>query len=45
VRVDKVADALDAGTPLIAGGITIRLAAPDDVRNLQQKNAERKTVA
>ena len=45
VRVDKVADALDAGTPLIAGGITIRLATPDDVRNLQQKNAERKTVA
>jgi folate-binding protein YgfZ len=45
VRVDKIADALDAGTPLIAGGIAIRLAAPDDVRNLQQKNAERKTVA
>ena len=45
VRIDKVADALNAGTPLIAGGIAIRLAAPDDVRNLQQKNAERKTVA
>jgi len=37
VRVDKVADALDAGTPLIAGGIVIRLADPDIVRNLQKK--------
>ena len=45
VRIDKIADALDAGTPLVAGGIAIHLAAPDEVRNLQQKTAERKTVA
>jgi folate-binding protein YgfZ len=32
VRIDRVADALDAGTPLMAGGIELRLADPDDVR-------------
>jgi tRNA-modifying protein YgfZ len=32
VRIDRVADALASGTPLTAGGITIRLADPDDVR-------------
>jgi tRNA-modifying protein YgfZ len=32
VRIDRVADALAAGTPLTAGGIAIRLADPDDVR-------------
>jgi len=37
VRVDKVTDALDAGTPLSAGGIALRLAAPDEVRNWQRK--------
>jgi folate-binding protein YgfZ len=31
VRIDRVADALAAGTPLTAGGIAIRLADPDDV--------------
>jgi tRNA-modifying protein YgfZ len=30
VRIDRVADALAAGTPLTAGGIAIRLADPDD---------------
>ncbi len=46
VRVDKVAEALDAGAPLVAGGVTIRLAAPDDVRNLQRTTVvERKTTA
>jgi len=39
-RIDRVADALDAGTPLTAGGIAIRLADPDDVRS-----APKKTVA
>src|SRR5450432_3734636 len=40
VRIDRVADALDAGTPLTAGGIAIRLAEPDEVRP-----APKKTVA
>jgi tRNA-modifying protein YgfZ len=40
LRTDRVADALDAGTPLTAGGIAIRLAEPDDIRI-----APKKTVA
>jgi folate-binding protein YgfZ len=32
IRVDRAADALDAGVPLTSGGIAIRLAEPDDVR-------------
>ena len=32
MRIDRAADALDAGLPLIAGGIPITLVAPDDVR-------------
>ncbi len=32
LRIDRAADALDAGVPLTAGGIAIRLADPDDVR-------------
>ena len=40
LRIDRVADALDAGVPLTAGGIAIRLAEPDDVRS-----APKKTVA
>jgi tRNA-modifying protein YgfZ len=40
VRIDRVADALAAGTPLTAGGIAIRLADPDEVRI-----APRQTVA
>jgi tRNA-modifying protein YgfZ len=32
VRTDRVADALDAGLPLTAGGLGLRLADPDDVR-------------
>ncbi|QQO20506.1 folate-binding protein YgfZ [Bradyrhizobium diazoefficiens] len=32
VRIDRVADALDAGQPLTAGGLALRLAEPDDVR-------------
>ena len=31
LRIDRVADALAAGTPLTAGGIAIRVASPDDV--------------
>ena len=40
LRIDRAADALDAGVPLTAGGIAIRLAQPDDVRS-----APKKTVA
>lgn len=39
VRIDKVSDALDAGTPLTAGGGALRLADPDAVRSLQRKTA------
>jgi folate-binding protein YgfZ len=31
IRIDRAADALQAGTPLTAGGLAIRLADPDDV--------------
>ncbi|MBN8962111.1 MAG: folate-binding protein YgfZ [Rhizobiales bacterium] len=37
MRIDKVADALDANTPLVAGTTTIHLADPDAVRGLQKK--------
>jgi tRNA-modifying protein YgfZ len=40
LRIDRVADALDTGVPLMAGGIAVRLADPDDVRS-----APKKTVA
>jgi hypothetical protein len=33
VRIDRVADALDAATPLTSGGLAIHLAAPDEVRS------------
>jgi hypothetical protein len=32
LRLDRVADALDSSTPLIAGGITIRAVKPDWAR-------------
>ncbi|MGX4806357.1 CAF17-like 4Fe-4S cluster assembly/insertion protein YgfZ [Bradyrhizobium guangdongense] len=32
VRIDRVADALDAGQPLTAGGLAVKLAEPDVVR-------------
>lgn len=32
VRIDRVADALDAGQPLTAGGLAVRLAEPEVVR-------------
>ncbi|WP_375161521.1 YgfZ/GcvT domain-containing protein [Bradyrhizobium sp. RDT46] len=32
VRIDRVADALDAGQPLTAGGLAMKLADPDVVR-------------
>jgi folate-binding protein YgfZ len=33
VRIDRVADALDAGTPLTSGGLALHLTEPDEVRN------------
>ncbi len=32
LRMDRASDALDAGEPLLAGGIRIALVSPDDVR-------------
>jgi folate-binding protein YgfZ len=32
IRIDRAADALAAGTPLTSGGLTIRLAEPDDLQ-------------
>ncbi len=29
IRVDRAAEALDAGTPLMSGGLALRLAEPD----------------
>ena len=40
IRTDRVADALDAGAPLTAGGLAIHLADPNDVRT-----APKQTVA
>jgi tRNA-modifying protein YgfZ len=40
IRIDRVADALDAAVPLSSGGLAIHLAEPDDVRS-----APRQTVA
>lgn len=37
LRTDRVSDALDAGLPLVAGGIPISLVAPDDVRTAPKK--------
>jgi tRNA-modifying protein YgfZ len=40
IRIDRVADALDAAVPLTSGGLAIHLAEPDDVRS-----TPRQTVA
>ena len=40
IRIDRVADALDAAIPLTSGGLAIRLAEPDEVRS-----TPRQTVA
>ena len=32
LRIDRVADAIDAGLALTAGGISVRVASPDDIR-------------
>jgi tRNA-modifying protein YgfZ len=40
LRIDRVADALDAAIPLTSGGLAIRVAEPDDLRS-----TPRQTVA
>src|SRR6201997_4003158 len=40
IRIDRAADALDAGTPLTSGGLALRVAEPDDL-----SMAPRQTVA
>ena len=40
IRIDRAADALDAGLPLSSGGLGLRLADPDDI-----KPATKQTVA
>jgi folate-binding protein YgfZ len=37
LRLDRAADAREAGIPLIAGGIPIRLTEPDDLKLLPKK--------
>lgn len=32
IRIDRVSDALEVGTPLTAGGLSIRIADPDELR-------------
>jgi folate-binding protein YgfZ len=32
IRIDRASDALEAGTPLTAGGLSIRIADPDELR-------------
>ena len=32
IRIDRAAEALEAGTPLTAGGVAIRIAEPDELR-------------
>jgi folate-binding protein YgfZ len=39
IRTDRVADALDAGQPLTAGGLSLRLAEPDVVRSTKHPAA------
>lgn len=37
LRIDRVADALDAGQPLTAGGLPLSLVSPDDARPAAKK--------
>jgi folate-binding protein YgfZ len=37
IRVDRVGEALEAGTPLTAGGLSIRITDPDELRNLPRQ--------
>jgi hypothetical protein len=37
IRVDRVAEALEAGTPLTAGGLAVRVTDPDELRNLPRQ--------
>jgi folate-binding protein YgfZ len=37
IRVDRASEALKAGTPLTAGGLAVRVADPDGLRNLPRQ--------
>src|ERR1700727_1258954 len=37
IRIDRAADALDAGTPLTSGGLGLHLAEPGDVRSVPKQ--------
>jgi folate-binding protein YgfZ len=37
IRVDRAGEALEAGTPLTAGGLSIRITDPDELRNLPRQ--------
>jgi folate-binding protein YgfZ len=37
IRIDRVADALDAAVPLSAGGIALQIADPDELRPIAKK--------
>lgn len=39
LRTDRASDALDAGLPLLAGGLPISLVSPDDVRSATKASA------
>jgi tRNA-modifying protein YgfZ len=37
IRIDRVSEAIDAGTPLTAGGLAIRVTDPDELRNVPRQ--------
>jgi len=37
IRIDRASEALEAGLPLTAGGLSIRIAEPDELRNLPRQ--------
>jgi folate-binding protein YgfZ len=37
IRIDRTAEALEAGTPLTAGGLSIRITDPNELRNLPRQ--------
>jgi folate-binding protein YgfZ len=37
IRIDRASEALEAGTPLASGGLAVRVADPDELRNLPRQ--------
>jgi folate-binding protein YgfZ len=37
IRIDRASEALEAGTPLTAGGLAVRVTDPDELRNLPRR--------